>query len=347
MNEFVFDNMQSPWDLALNRLRRGDTLSAVRFLALMEAADEQSAEDAAMELEQRGVMLDLTDLPRTPGNADTEARLQLEEKLFREGSWMESLEDKDPLKIFLEEMQGFEPIADGSDLAAKGAAGSQKAMQELTNGYLSTVFECAREYAGKGVLLLDLIQEGSLGLWQAILNYEGGPFHEHAAWWIRQAMARAVTLQARENGVGQHLAQQIDRYRQADKTLLTQLGRNPTAEEIALEMGVTVEEANSLGKMLREIRNMAKVKQEQNAAQEESPEDEQAVEDTAYYQTRERVTDLLSGLTEQESELLNLRYGLDGKAPLTAQEVAAKLNRTISEVVEMETAALAKMRREG
>ena len=78
MNEFVFEDMHSPWDLALNRLHRGDTLSAVRFLALMEAADDQSAEDAALELEQRGVMLDVTGLPKNAGSADTEARLRLE-----------------------------------------------------------------------------------------------------------------------------------------------------------------------------------------------------------------------------------------------------------------------------
>ena len=218
-------------------------------------------------------------------------------------------------------------------------------MQELTNGYLRTVFDCAGEFAGQGVLLLDLIQEGSLGLWQGILSYSAGEFRPHALWWIRQAMARAVTLQARENGVGQHLAKQIQRYQEADRQLLTRLGRNPTGEEVALEMGVTLEEANALAKTLREVQSMAKIKQEQNAP-ETTPEDEQAVEDTAYYRTRERVDDLMSGLTEQETLLLNMRYGLDGRAPLTAQETAAKLNMTMNEVVELEAAALAKMRKE-
>ncbi len=345
--EFDIDYVQTPWDRAVEKLRGGDTMNARRFLTLMEMSEDQSSEDAALELEQLGVMLDVSDLPKIAGNPETDARLEMEQKLFAQGGWKKSLEKRDPLRLFIQEMELCENIEDGSDLAQKGAAGDEKALQQLTSGYLRTVYECAGEFMGKGVLLLDLIQEGSLGLWQGILNFEGGSFREHALWWIRQAMARAVTLQAQATGVGQHLAKQIEAFHKADRNLLTQLGRNPTMAELAQEMGINLEEANALAKMLREIREMAKIKAVEEKGPEAAAEEEDvAVEDTAYYQTRERVSDLLSGLNEQEAALLDLRYGLSGKPPLTVAETAAKLHMTGDEVVAAEAAALAKMRRE-
>ena len=349
--EFEFDEVQTPWDLAVDGLRAGDTMNARRFLTLMEMSEDQSSEDAALQLEQLGVMLDVSDLPRLAGNPDTETRLQLEEKLFRQGGWENTLDKRDPLRLFLREMKDFAELSDENELARKGAAGDENAMQALTGGYLRTVYETAGEYMGKGVLLLDLIQEGSLGLWQAVLSYREGSFREHALWWIRQAMARAVTLQAQEGGIGHHLAEQIDAFQKADKKLLTALGRNPTMAELASELNVTLEEANSLAKTLREVREMAKIRNLEEkgpeAAAEEEAESEAAVEDTAYYQTRERVDSLLSGLSEQETLLLNMRYGLDGRQPLSVSETAMKLGLTGDEVVAAEAAALAKMRRSG
>ncbi len=346
MNEFVFEPMHSPWELAVSRLHRGDTLSAQRFLALVEASEDFSAEDAAMELEQLGVMLDVADLPAVSGNPETQARLDLEKKLLHQGTLKENLDEKDPLRLFLEEISQFSPIDDGTELAISAASGNENAMQELSNGYLGCVLACAKEYVGSGVLLMDLIQEGSLGLWQAILCYESGAFRDHALWWIRQAMARAVALQAQANGVGQNLAQQIERYQKADKMLLTRLGRNPTDLEIAQEMGITLEESDALGKMLREIQTMAKLKKTESEP-EQPEEEEQSVEDTAYYQQRQRIDDMLTGLSDREAELIRLRYGLDGQLPMTAAEAANKLTMSIDDVVALEAAALDKMRRNG
>ncbi len=343
MNEFTFEPVYSPWELAADQLRSGDSLSARRFLALVEASEDLSAEDAAMELEQRGVILDVSDLPRIAGNPDTQARLDLEKKLLAQGTLMENLEAHDPLRLFLEETGSLEQLEDGSELAMAVAAGDESAMQELTNGYLACVLECAKEYAGSGVLLMDLIQEGSLGLWQGILAYETGDFRPHAIWWIRQAMARAVTLQAQANGVGQNLSEQIDRYQKADRKLLTQFRRNPTELEIAQEMGITLEESTTLGKMLREIQMMAKLKNAQTEP-EQTEEDDQAVEDTAYYQQRQRIDDMLTDLTDVETKLIRMRYGLDGQLPMTAAQVAQQLSMSLDEVAAVEMSALSKMR---
>ena len=128
-----------------------------------------------------------------------------------------------------------------------------------------------------------------------------------------------------------------------DARLLSALGRNPTLDEIAEAMHMTVTEIESVRKFLENARLVGKA-HEVKEPEEETPEDTQAVEDTAYYQTRERVDSLMSGISELEQKVVTMRYGLDGKAPQTAAEVGRKLNHTVTEVVELETAALTKMR---
>lgn len=346
MNDFVFDRGFSPWDMALSKMKPGETLSARRFLALMEQDQTVEPEGAAMELEEKGIALDVSDLPHFAASGSTDARLALESRLYRQGGLIQGLEENDPLRLSLLQIQSIRAIGNEDQLALKAAQGDQRAMEQLTSGSLALVYEIAGAYLDKGVLLVDLIQEGSLGLWQAVLNYREGSFRDAAQWWIRQAMARAVTLQAHASGVGTHMAQAMERYRAADRELLTQLGRNPTEEEIALEMGVTPEEATAVGKMLREVETMDRVRKA-DAPKEPEPEDEQAVEDTAYFQSRQRINELLSGLSEEDAKLLTLRFGLEGKSPMTAQQVGAALGLTAEEVTSREAAALAKLRTEG
>ena len=135
----------------------------------------------------------------------------------------------------------------------------------------------------------------------------------------------------------------LEDYRAADKALLTQLGRNPTLEEIALEMGVSPEEAEVYAEMLRTASLLEKAKK---PPQEPQPEDEQAVEDTAYFQSRQRIMEMLSTLTEQEAKLVSLRYGLEGGLPLSPEAVGEKLGLTAEDVVNMEAAALRKLRQD-
>lgn len=346
MNDFVFDREFSPWEMALSRLAKGSVLSAGRFIGLMEQDNTVEPETAAMDLEERGVMLDVSDLPKIPGGGKTAERLAMEAKLYREGGLLENLDRNDPLKLSIQQLKTIEALENEEELAEKAAAGDEKAMEQLTNGYLPLVYELAGEYIDKGVLLVDLMQEGSLGLWQSVLQFEGGSFRDHAQWWIRQAMARAVTLQAHANGVGQHMAKAMERYRKADRDLLTQLGRNPSEEEIALEMGVTPEEAATIGKMLREVEAMERVKQANTPKEEPDPEDEQAVEDTAYFQSRQRIAEMMADLSEEDEKILTMRFGLDGKAPMTALEVGQKLGLTAQEVTAREAAALAVLRQD-
>jgi RNA polymerase primary sigma factor len=124
--------------------------------------------------------------------------------------------------------------------------------------------------------------------------------------------------------------------------LLTDLGRNPTIEEIAVEMGISAEEAEVYRDTLRAARTIEKAKQ---PPKEQEPEDDQAVEDTAYFQMRQRIADLLADLSSREAQLLTMRFGLEGGKPMTPEQTAAKLGMTPEEVVAMEAAALSKLRK--
>ena len=341
MMEFTFE--QSPWEAALEALAPGEYISAVRFLALTEGEDEDSVEAAFQALEEGRIGLNIADLPLSPAAGEAAVRLRQEQQLVERGDLLQALEQTDPLRLYLEEIAGIPAAGDIRILADRYLSGDESAVQMLTNLSLHRVVTLAAEHTGRGVLLLDLIQEASLGLWQGILHYTGGDFEEHRDWWIRQYLAKAVVLQARSGGVGQKLRQGMEDYRDVDQRLLSELGRNPTLEEIAEAMHVEAEDAAVYESML----TMAKARQQVDAAREpeEQPEEEdQAVEDTAYFQSRQRILELLSTLSEQESQLLSLRFGLEGGLPMSPEETGKKLGLTAQEVVKREAAALAKLR---
>ena len=340
MNDLIFEFERSDWELAFAKLRKGDSISAVRLLTLLEGEEETAVEDALLELEEKGIALTASDLPKSYGSGDTEKRLRLEETLVQIGMLLESLEAGDPLALYLQEIAAM-PAAGDPQLLAQELLEGKDVSQQLVNLSISRAVEAAKAMTGYGVLLLDLIQEASMGLWQGILHYTGGDYESHIEWWIGQYLAKVVTLQARESGVGQKMRKALEDYRAADKNLLTQLGRNPSLEEIALEMGISPEDAEVYQEMLRTASLLEKAKQ---PPKEPQPEDEQAVEDTAYFQSRQRIGELLSTLTSREAEVLNLRFGLEGGLPATPQETAAKLGITPDEVVKLETEALAKLR---
>lgn len=340
MNDFVFE--ATPWELALEEMRIGDTLSAARFLTLLEGEGEETVEEAFEDLADAHVTLDVAELPKTLGAGETAVRLRREAELVKTGLDPAALEPGDPLRLYLEEVAATPVCGDELLLAAGAAGGDDRVMERLTNLGLSRVIELAQEYTGYGVLLLDLIQEGSLGLWQAIGCFDGGDYMAHRDWWIRQSLARAVTMQARQSGVGHKLRQAMEDYRSVDERLLCDLGRNPTIEEIAGEMHISAQEAAAVAKMVENARMMGKV---HTPGVEEDPAEEEAhVEDTALFQMRQRIAELLEGVSEEDAKLLSLRFGLEGGLPLSPADTGRRLGLTPEEVVAREAAALAQLR---
>ena len=338
--EFSFD--EAAWLRVLSNIPQGSSLSAMRFLTLMEDQTEEQVEDALLYLESASIALDVTDLPKAGATGEAALRLRREEELVKAGSLRESLDVNDPLRLYLEEVASLPALDNLQAMAQRYAGGYEPVLPALTNAMIPTVIDMACTMTGRGVLLLDLIQEGSLGLWQGILNYRDGDFAAHSGWWIRQYLARAVTMQARESGVGQKMKQALEDFRAVDGRLLSDLGRNATLPEIAAEMHMTLEEAQVVASMLESARLLQQATPEEK--EEDPQEEEQAVEDTAYFQIRQRVSDLLSCLNEQDAKLLALRFGLEGGLPLSPEETGKKLGLTPEEVVAREAAALAKMR---
>lgn len=343
MNDLDFSFGASAWEDYLDTVV--DSASAMTLLTLLEGEEESVLEDVLQELEERHVDLDISELSRPTGSGEAALRLRLEEQLVEKGLRASDLEETDPLRLYLEEVALTPAFGDVQLLAEQAASGDEKAQLQLTNLSLSRVIDAAKEYVGKGVLLLDLIQEGSLGLWQAINSFAVGDFEVHSDWFIRFYLAKAVMLQARESGVGQKMRTALEDYRNIDEQLLSELGRNPTVEEIAEKLHVTAEAAASIGKMLENARRLQQAKQIPDEEEEKEAET-QAVEDTAYYQTRQRVNDMLSGLSAQEAKVISLRFGLEGGLPLSPEDTGRKLGLTSEEVVAVETAALAKMRKQ-
>lgn len=338
MNDLEFSFEPDPWEVFRMSLTMGDTVSASQILTLLEGEDGQALEDALQELETACVKLDISDLPKNGGTGDTAVRLKQEVQLVREGLNPKALEPNDPLRLYLEEVAAVPVCGDEQRLAQKGDN-----PEALTNLGLSRVIQLAQEYVGYGVLLMDLIQEGSLGLWQAIGCYREGEYAAHRDRWIRFYLARAVILQAHSSGIGQKMRRAMEDYRQVDERLLGELGRNATIEEIADELHMDVEEARRVQKMMDNARMLDKAIRPEE--EEEKKEAEQAVEDTALFQMRQRIGDLLSGLDETDAKLLNLRFGLEGGKPVGPEETGRRLGMTAQEVLAREAAALAKLRK--
>ena len=343
MLEFVFE--ETPWEQEFGKLQPGENMSALRLLTLLEEADEDAVREALDAMAENQVALDISDLPEIPSGGNLALRLRQEAQLVASRNLLQGLEANDPLRLYLEELAATPAQGDESALAQQYLDGSEAAAEKLVNLSLNRVVALACELAGKGVLLLDLIQEGSLGLWQGILHYEGGDFAAHRDWWIRQSLAKAVFLQARSGDLGQKLRIGLEDYRDVDQRLLGELGRNPTLEEIAEAMHVTVQEAAVYADMM----TMAKTRQQVDAMmepKEAEPEEEedQAVENTAYFQMRQRIAELLSSLNEQDAKLLTLRFGLEGGMPLSPEETGKQLGLTPQEVITREANALMKLR---
>ena len=351
MIELDFSFEESPWEHYLRGLEENSVVSGAYLLTMMEGESEETLEDAFLMMENSTLSLDLSDLPRPVYSGENGLRLKTEKTFAESGMQPETLEETDPLRLYLEEIAAIpvqgDPAALAEELAKANREGrfAESLREKLVNLLLSSVVAQARDFTGQGVLLLDLIQEGSIGLWKATEAFvgKGADFEQVCAWWICFYMGKAVISQALQSGVGQKLRTALEDYRAVDERLLADLGRNPTVEEIAEQLHMTAEETLTVKNMLDSARLLASARKEPEP-EEEAQEEDQAVEDTALFQMRQRILDLLSGLGEEDAKLLTLRFGLEGGKPLSPEETGRKLGLTAQEVVAREGAALAKLR---
>lgn len=343
MNDFVFE--QAPWEAYLRSCKNGSVISGWNLISMLEDEENDAVEDAFSILTVKKLQLDLSGLPQMSAGSNTAQRLQQEREYVTGGLKTALMEETDPLRLYLEEIAAAPACGDEKMLAEQLSSGDQRAAQRLTELGLSRVVEIAAEYAGQAVLLLDLIQEGNIGLWEAISGYRGGDYAAQRDEAIRSSVLKAIVLQARSNGISQKMKKALQDYRAADQHLLTKLGRNPGLEEIAQEMHISLEQAQTIEKTMADILLLQKA-EKLAAPKEETAEDELPVEDTAYFQMRQRISEMLSVLDEQEARILTMRFGLEKGLPMSAEEVAKALGITTAAVTACETAALSKLRAE-
>ena len=343
MKDFAFE--ESPWEAFLDSCENGASVSAWNLLSLLEEEDDEAVEEAFGLIRDKQLLLDLSSLPKTELMGQAALRLKQEKEYVQKGLSPEDMEENDPLRLYLEEIAGMPSAGDEALLAEALLSGSEKAAEQLTMLGLSRVVEMACQYAGENVLLLDLIQEGSVGLWEAIGTYTDGDYFSHRDRMIHNSISRAILLQARNNGLTQKMRKALQDFRSVDERLLTELGRNPSLEEIAEGLHITLQEAQILKKMMDDASALEQA-EKLTKPREETPEDEQAVEDTAYFQMRQRIEELLSSLSELDAKILKLRFGLESSRPLSAEETARSLGMTSGEVSQREATALAKLRTE-
>ncbi len=343
MNDFLFE--KSPWEVYLDACKSGTAVPAAGLLAMLEGEDDEAVEDAFQMIDDRHLTIDLTSLPNTTSSGQTSVRLAQEAEYVKNGLDIHAMSETDPLRLYLEEIASIPAAGDEALLAQRAASGDTKAAHALTELGLNRVVQLAAEYSGHPVLLLDLIQEGNVGLWEAIASYSGGEYAAHRDRMICGAIAKAILLQARSNGIGQKLRQSLQNFRSTDEKLLARLGHNPSLEEIAAEMNIHREEAETLRKMLDDAMLLAQAEKMLNPDRTEPDSEENlAVEDTAYFQMRQRISELLSQPSELDAKILTLRFGLEKGLPMSVEDTAKKLGLTAGEVSARENAALASLR---
>ena len=259
----------------------------------------------------------------------------------------------DPVRMYLKEI-GKIPLLTGEEeveLAKRMEAGDEIAKKKLAEANLRLVVSIAKRYVGRGMLFLDLIQEGNLGLMKAVEKFEyrkGFKFSTYATWWIRQAITRAIADQARTIRIPVHMVETINKLVRVQRQLVQELGRDPTPEEIGKEMDLDVEKVREIMKIAQEP-----VSLETPIGEEEDShlgdfipdEDVLAPADAATFtMLREQLIEVLDTLTPREEKVLRLRFGLDDGRARTLEEVGKEFDVTRERIRQIEAKALRKLR---
>ena len=265
----------------------------------------------------------------------------------------DSVSIEDPVRMYLKEI-GKVPLLSAEEeveLARRMEIGDQEAKNKLAEANLRLVVSIAKRYVGRGMLFLDLIQEGNLGLIKAVEKFDyrkGYKFSTYATWWIRQAITRAIADQARTIRIPVHMVETINKLNRVEKQLLQEIGRVPTPEEIAAEMNIPVEKVREIQKISVEPVSLeTPIGEEEDSHLGDFIQDDQVpvpADAAAFELLKEQLNEVLDTLTEREQKVLRLRFGLDDGKARTLEEVGRKFNVTRERIRQIEAKALRKLR---
>ena len=259
----------------------------------------------------------------------------------------------DPVRMYLKEI-GKVPLLSADEeieLAKKMEAGDENAKKRLCEANLRLVVSIAKRYVGRGMLFLDLIQEGNLGLIKAVDKFDytkGYKFSTYATWWIRQAITRSIADQARTIRIPVHMVETINKLIRVSRQLLQTYGREPSPEEIAVEMGISVDKVREIQKIAQEPVSLeTPIGEEEDSHLGDFIPDEDVpapAEAAAFSMLKEQLVEVLDTLTEREQKVLKLRFGLEDGRARTLEEVGKEFDVTRERIRQIEAKALRKLR---
>ncbi len=265
----------------------------------------------------------------------------------------DSVSIDDPVRMYLKEI-GKVPLLSSNEeaeLAQKMADGDKDAKQRLAEANLRLVVSIAKRYVGRGMLFLDLIQEGNLGLIKAVEKFDytkGYKFSTYATWWIRQAITRAIADQARTIRIPVHMVETINKLIRVTRQLVQELGRDPLPEEVAKELNMPIDKVGEIMKIAQEPVSLeTPIGEEEDSHLGDFIQDNEtlAPQDAATFRLlKEQLVDVLSTLTPREEKVLRLRFGLDNGRARTLEEVGKEFNVTRERIRQIEAKALRKLR---
>ena len=287
---------------------------------------------------------------------DDDIDLSEEEEIDMENidlSVPEGVSIEDPVRMYLKEI-GKVPLLSAEEeisLAKRMENGDEEAKKRLAEANLRLVVSIAKRYVGRGMLFLDLIQEGNLGLIKAVEKFDyrkGYKFSTYATWWIRQAITRAIADQARTIRIPVHMVETINKLIRVSRQLLQELGREPTPEEIAEEMHMSVERVREILKISQEPVSLeTPIGEEEDSHLGDFIQDDNVpvpADAAAFTMLKEQLEEVLGTLTEREQKVLRLRFGLDDGRARTLEEVGKEFNVTRERIRQIEAKALRKLR---
>lgn len=314
-------------------------------LQMEEVYDQLSA--AGVEVNQGDIVLEaITD----PDDAEA---IPVVEPLEIDLSVPDGIAIDDPVRMYLKEI-GRVPLLSAEEeveYAQRMEEGDEEAKRRLAEANLRLVVSIAKRYVGRGMLFLDLIQEGNLGLIKAVEKFDyhkGYKFSTYATWWIRQAITRAIADQARTIRIPVHMVETINKLIRVQRQLIQELGRDPSPEEIAEEMEIPVERVREILKISQEPVSLeTPIGEEEDSHLGDFIEDEDALapaEAASFFLLREQLEDVLGTLTPREKKVLQLRFGLEDGRSRTLEEVGQVFGVTRERIRQIEAKALRKLR---
>ena len=325
--------------------------------------------DQSLEVEQMEKVLDFleasgVDVLRISGNDDSLMldddaeldKLDDEEEIELDKidlSVPEGVSIEDPVRMYLKEIGKVSLLTadEEIELAKRMEQGDEDAKKRLAEANLRLVVSIAKRYVGRGMLFLDLIQEGNLGLIKAVEKFDyrkGYKFSTYATWWIRQAITRAIADQARTIRIPVHMVETINKLIRVSRQLLQELGREPTPEEIAEEMDMNVDRVREILKISQEPVSLeTPIGEEEDSHLGDFIQDDNVpvpADAAAFTLLKEQLIEVLGTLTEREQKVLRLRFGLDDGRARTLEEVGKEFNVTRERIRQIEAKALRKLR---